>query len=177
MKKGFKDIEEYFLSVSQRKRVEKSKSSKVKIGELKDKISKLEKERDEYKREVESLKREIDELKELSAFQKATDERVELVTEIAILSTLSGLLSDKGKKVLLSRNFRKELSRLVTERPFIFESFLKSVTDSVSKIKGLKASEETRIAVESQFGNFAVVVVSIDEKTVKFEEILPEGRD
>jgi FtsZ-binding cell division protein ZapB len=174
MKRGFKDIEEYFLSVSQKKKPDKSKNLKAKLEELKEKVAKLEEEKEEYQRQIEMLKDEVKSLKESSALQKPTTGRIELIMEIALISTLSNVLSLEGQKVLLSRNFRKEISKILMEHPFMLEIFLNNIAKSIPKLKNSLPGETIKIKIESRFGNYSVAVSLIDRNTVKFEEVLPE---
>jgi len=156
MEKGFKDIEEYFLSVAQKgkRKSEKVSSMRAKLSELKEKVLKLERENEELKR----------------AYEEATLSRIQLIMEVALLSSLSSLLEQKGKKVLLSKEFRVTLSRIMVDKPLIFQDFLSGVKDFLKR-RSFRVGESEDLTINSHYGKLSVRISAIDGDTLRFESV------
>jgi hypothetical protein len=157
MHKGFKDIENYFLGLERASRAQQQKKSK-KIKELTE--------------EVERLKKTIKELEsENQKLRENIEKKVELFLEIALNSVSNFAVKSEGFRILFSRKFRKDFLSQVSDKPFVLDTFIQTLSEVNSKSLLLKSGSKQdlfELPIETPYGVFSAVYVKIEPKVLKF---------
>ncbi len=129
---------------------------KNEIRKREEKINKLHQKIFELSHEVEIQKKQI-----------FSPPRLELFLEIA-LNALSNFVAEKeNKKVLFSKSFRKSFIASLAQKPFLFDSFIKSLSHLEDNSKAL--SENVYILeIPSYYGEYAALFTYLEKDIIKF---------
>ncbi|HIP93391.1 MAG TPA: hypothetical protein EYH39_03165 [Desulfurobacteriaceae bacterium] len=181
-----KDLENMFLQkekqISDRKLKEREKKDDKKITkkkksiENKEDIAFLKNEIKKKDEKISKLNQKIFELThevEIQKKQILSPSRLELFLEIA-LNALSNFITEKeNKKVLFSKNFRKSFIAFLAQKPFLFDSFIKSFSHLEENSKAL--SENIYILeVPSYYGEYAALFTYLEKDIIKFLRFGPK---
>ncbi len=137
------------------------------IDEYREKIKSLNEEISKLKGEISQKNREIEKLRS----QEVPKSKVELFIEVALNSLGSFVAGGKNIKVLFSKRFRKDMVKEVSVRPFLFDSFISSLSRINSTSRLLKRDGKHdiyRIRVTSPYGEYRAVYLKLEKDTIKF---------
>ena len=148
-----------------KKIVKKRKSIEVKedINFLKNEIRKREEKINKLNQKIFELTHEV----EIQKKQILSPTRLELFLEIA-LNALSNFVAEReNKKVLFSKIFRKSFVAFLAQKPFLFDSFIKSLSHLRENSKAL--SENIYILeISSYYGKYAALFTYLEKNVIKF---------
>ncbi len=173
-KEGFRDIEEHFLRIDERESGRQKREQK--LSKLRSEIEGLKRERDSLKREnvflskkvkelERTLKEKDEEIRELKGSQ-VLRQKFELFIEVVVSNVVSG-------KLLMSKEFRKDLVREMNSKPFLFESFLGALR-AMRNPRNIHISGHSYeiYTFDSPFGTFQILARKIDKDTTKLLRFL-----
>ena len=181
-----RDLENMFLQkekqISDRKLKEREKKEEKKVikkrkaMENKEEIAFLKNEIRKKDEKINKLNQKIFELTQEVEIQKKqifSPSRLELFLEIS-LNALSNFIAEKeNKRVLFSKTFRKSFIAFLAQKPFLFDSFVKSFSHLKEKSKAL--SENIYILeISSYYGEYAALFTYLEKDTIKFLKFGPK---
>ena len=137
------------------------------IDGYKERISNLEAEISKLKGEITEKEKEIEKLKS----QEVPKPKVELFIEVALNSVGNLVAGNKKFKVLFSKRFRKDITKEVSVRPFLFDSFISALSriDATSRLLKRDGKHDIyRVRVTSPYGEYRAIYVKLERDTVKF---------
>ncbi len=149
MKKGFKDIENYFLSTEEQKVNRNEGRLKALTKEI-ERLNKLLKERDRK-------------IKMLEA-QGVSVSRIELLIEVTLRVASNEVARSANLNFLFSKKFRDEITTILMQKPFLFEAFM-------SSLPNIGHEKDKSITIKSAYGSYVASFSKLDAKTFKFEHI------